>query len=75
MVASLAKGLLTLEKDQGIKYFAIGPGVLEVGLGSNVLLLSDYAYAADSKEAALEKGKTFENKTFRNKPKRMAKSV
>lgn len=48
MVASLAKGPLTIKRDGKESYFAVGPGILEVNAERDVLLLADAAVGTDT---------------------------
>lgn len=55
MVVMLKKGIVTLTQSGQKQYFAIGPGVLEVNRQHEVLLLSDHALPANSRQEAREK--------------------
>ena len=50
IVAKLKKGAAILTQDGQKKYFAIGPGVLEVNGQHRVLLLSDYIFPAKDRQ-------------------------
>ncbi len=55
MVVILKKGIVTLTQDAQKKYFAIGPGVLEVCARHETLLLSDFVVSAANLSEAQEK--------------------
>ena len=54
IIACLQSGVMSVTDSDGVSWFAVGPGVLEVSMGDGVTVLVDRAWPADSKSAAKE---------------------